>query len=81
MEGSGEEEEEEDEDEESEDMSGNDMDVEGEMGMEKFERPRWCKVSGECGNGSLCLLGWLLHKSSISSTFSICLVPFLPPFS
>ncbi|KAG5560126.1 hypothetical protein RHGRI_003425 [Rhododendron griersonianum] len=55
VEGSGEEEEEEDEDEdeESEDMSGNDMDVEGEMGMEKFERPRWCKVSGECGNGSL----------------------------
>lgn len=55
VEGSGEEEEEEeeDEDEESEDMSGNDMDVEGEMGMENFERPRWCRESGGCGNGSL----------------------------
>ncbi|KAH7857774.1 hypothetical protein Vadar_016343 [Vaccinium darrowii] len=54
---SGEEEEEEDE-ESGEDMDGNDLDVEGEMGMEKIRRPSWCKVSGGggggCGNGSFC---------------------------
>ncbi|KAF5941743.1 hypothetical protein HYC85_019385 [Camellia sinensis] len=48
-----EEEEEDDYDDEREDMEGNSLEVEVEMGMEKFQRPSRCKEGGH-GNNGLC---------------------------